>query len=156
MRRTRKTQLRCGKNLEVEVRRDGQRIGQALHRQHHKHFLLYGCRNSRQALLQEQSLQMYAAQDASRASFVLLSVFDRAGRSASFSLELPEQLVVSSSWNAGGSASCQELCNCVKTDLLGLTPVPAAMRTTFWCAGGGMSLSIKNGPCSCTAGLSGF
>lgn len=39
---------------------------------------------------------------------------------------------------------------------LGLTPVPAAIMTTLRWEGGGISLSCRNGPCSCTAGLSKF
>lgn len=38
--------------------------------------------------------------------------------------------------------------------LLGLTPVPAAIMTTLRWPGGGISLSCRKGPCSCTAGLS--
>lgn len=39
---------------------------------------------------------------------------------------------------------------------LGLTPVPAAIMTTLRWAGGGISLSCRKGPCSCTAGFSTF
>lgn len=34
-------------------------------------------------------------------------------------------------------------------------PVPAAIMTTLRCAGGGLSLSRRKGPCSCTVELSG-
>ena len=42
----------------------------------------------------------------------------------------------------------------VASHSLGLTPVPAAIMTTLRWAGGGISLSSRKGPFSCTAGLS--